>query len=205
MLDSNMVNALDLTEDPEHNLCGQEHNPHDASCSSNGGPPSLAECKNFFWQLWAEQQLWVMDALSRSTATWQIIVTHFPCGHEPKFYGKLHTEYGLDLLVTGHRHDQELWEPGSRISREMANLTCFVTGGGGGITSEATPNSNITTEWYGEGQYGFYDLTISKEKILIESINWDGKLLRTAEVTPTKKPLPLRKAEVNTTTRVLPA
>lgn len=29
-------------------------------------------------------------------------------------------------------------------------------------------------DWYGEGQYGFYDLTISKKEIFIESVNYDG-------------------------------
>ena len=29
-------------------------------------------------------------------------------------------------------------------------------------------------DWYGEAQYGFYDLTISKKEIFIESVNYDG-------------------------------
>ena len=63
-------------------------------------------------------------------------------------------------------------------------MTCIVTGGGGGITSEATPNPNNTVDWYGEAQYGFYDLTISKTQILVESINYDGTLLLTHTVYP---------------------
>lgn len=63
-------------------------------------------------------------------------------------------------------------------------VACIVTGGGGGITSEATPNPNNTIDWYGEGQYGFYDLTISKTEILIESINYNGELLLTHKVYP---------------------
>jgi len=66
----------------------------------------------------------------------------------------------------------------------MAGLACIVTGGGGGITSEATPDPLHTEDWYGEGQYGFYDLTINKSMILIESINWDGNITKTAIVRP---------------------
>ncbi|CAE7940543.1 draG, partial [Symbiodinium necroappetens] len=54
----------------------------------------------------------------------------------------------------------------------LGGLTCFVTGGGGGISSEATPNIHNKRDWYGEAQYGFYDLLISKTSILITSINW---------------------------------
>lgn len=179
MLDSNAMDARDPWLDPDHNICSN-HNAPSADCSSTGGPASTAACKDFFWQLWQEQQAWVETALKQSTAEWQIIVTHFPCGHEAPFYSKLHSDYGLDLLVTGHRHSQELWMPGSYVSKQLGGLACFVTGGGGGITSEASPAD--MAQWAGEGQYGFYDLTISKAKILIESINWDGRLLRSAEI-----------------------
>ena len=49
---------------------------------------------------------------------------------------------------------------------------------------EATPNPNNTEDWYGEAQYGFYDLTISKTEILIESINYDSELLLSYTVYP---------------------
>ncbi|CAE8598695.1 unnamed protein product [Polarella glacialis] len=173
------MDASDMNQDPEHNICGAAHNPKDASCASQGGPESIATCKKWFWDMWAKQQAWVQDKLTASTADWQIIVTHFPCGHQSAFYQKMHQQFGLDLLITGHRHDQELWDP-----KRMGGLTCFVTGGGGGISSEATPNPMNKRDWYGEAQYGFYDMTINKERILIQSINWDGTELQSATVDP---------------------
>jgi len=96
----------------------------------------------------------------------------------------MHNAHGLDLMVTGHRHDQELWAPD-----RLGGLTCFVTGGGGGISSEATPNMLDQTNWYGEAQYGFYDLTVTRDKILIESINWNGSLMASASVHPSTRRL----------------
>mmetsp|Transcript_80102 Transcript_80102/g.141345 ORF Transcript_80102/g.141345 Transcript_80102/m.141345 type:complete len:88 (-) Transcript_80102:409-672(-) len=87
----------------------------------------------------------------------------------------------MDLLVTGHRHDQELHDHSG-----PGGMTCIVTGGGGGITSEATPNPDDKENWGSEGQYGFYDFTISRDSIFIESINYDGKVLRTATVYPSR-------------------
>merc|ERR1712194_141609 len=111
------------------------------------------------------------QSLRESKAKWQIVVTHFPCGEDGeggRWYRSLHQEYGVDLLVTGHRHDQELWLPTMRKNK-MGGLTCIVTGGGGGITSEATPDSTNTVDWYGEGQYGFFDLTITHTHIMVEA------------------------------------
>ena len=181
-LDSNFLDAMPPEEDPNHNMCSSKNNPADATCASTGGPASVESCPQWFADLWAEQKVWIKNLLPQSTATWQIVVTHFPCGHEQGFYSQLRAQ-GLDLLITGHRHDQELWQPEHHWKNHMG-VTCIVTGGGGGITSEATPNPNNTVDWYGEAQYGFYDLTISKTEILIESINYDSELLLSYTVYP---------------------
>jgi len=186
MVDSNFIDAHDPPKDSEHNICGSAHNPAGATCGAIGGPASVEECPSFFHKLWEEQKEWLVEKLGESQADWQIMNTHFPCGEDgagQSFYRKLHTEYGLDLMVTGHRHDQELWLP-TDGRNHMGGLTCIVTGGGGGISSEATPNAGYKQDWYGEGEYGFYDITISKLSMKIESINYDGKVLKTALVTP---------------------
>lgn len=179
MVDSNAMDAKDLDKDSEHNICGEEHNPPGATCASAGGPTDLGSCKQWFWDLWAANKAWLAEGLSKSKADWQVAVTHFPCGHESGFYVSMHQQYGLDLLVTGHRHDQELWSP-----NRLGGLTCFVTGGGGGISSEATPNIHNKRDWYGEAQYGFYDLLVSKNTISITSINWNGYEIMTRKVYP---------------------
>jgi len=187
MADTNFNDAKESSEDSEHNICGSAHNPPGATCGVIGGPMSIETCVAYFQQLWSEQKVWLQKKLSESKATWQILVTHFPCGEDGEnqaFYRKLHQQYGLDLLVTGHRHDQELWTPSMTYKNFMGGLTCFVTGGGGGITSEATPNPEDKKDWYGEGEYGFYDLTITKASIKIESINYDGKVLLDTIVYP---------------------
>jgi len=179
MVDSNSQDAEDPPLDPEHNICGSAHNPPGANCASQGGPTSVATCKAWFWALWRKNQEWLTEQLSKSTADWQLAVTHFPCGFEKNYWAGLHQQHGLDLLVTGHRHDQELWSPS-----RLGGLTCFVTGGGGGISSEATPNIHNKRDWYGEAQYGFYDLLISKTSIRITSINWNGYEIMTRTVYP---------------------
>jgi len=182
MTDSNAMDAKDPDMDSEHNICGAKHNPPGATCASQGGPTSLETCKKWFWDLWDEQKVWLPKKLDASKADWQVLVTHFPCGHQKTFYEQMHNSHGLDLLVTGHRHDQELWSPD-----RMGGLTCFVTGGGGGISSEATPNPEDKVNWYGEAEYGFYDLTVTKDTILIESINYNGSIMATATVHPTQR------------------
>lgn len=184
-LDTNVMDAHDPPKDSEHNVCGSKHNPVGANCSVVGGPESVDTCKAYFTKLWEEQQAWMRTKLAASRADWQIAVTHFPCGTMQWFYRQLHG-MGLDLLVTGHRHDQELWDyrkPGN----QMGGLTCFVTGGGGGISSEATPDPFNKKDWYGEGQYGFYDITISKYSMKLESVNYDGTVWKSAYVRPSRR------------------
>ena len=42
----------------------------------------------------------------------------------------------------------------------------------GSHTAWAMHGEQAAKDWYGEAQYGFYDLLISKTSILITSINW---------------------------------
>jgi len=186
-IDSNAMDAKDPAEDSEHNICSEKWNleqgddKRSASCTAAGGPSDVWACKKWFWDFWAENKAWAEAKLRASTADWQIIVTHFPCGHEIGWYRMLHASYGLDLLVTGHRHDQELWAPGHPRFWDLGGLHCIVSGGGGGITSEATPVKD-DGNWYGEAQYGFYDLVIKKDAIDINSIDYKGDIIRSATV-----------------------
>jgi len=181
MVDTNALDAHAMDEDPDHNICGGKHNARDATCVAAGGP-TLAGCHKWFMDMWDRQKKWLPEKLDASTADWQVAVTHFPCGSERHFWMSMHQQHGLDLLATGHRHDQELWEP-----KRLGGLTCFVTGGGGGISSEATPNAHNKKDWYGEAQYGFYDIMFTKENLEVTSINWNGYEIKSATVYP-KKP-----------------
>ena len=118
-------------------------------------------------------QAWLTEQLSKSTADWQLAVTHFPCGFEKNYWAAWQTwavgrhpcfvaacralalrpactsstlaarrwtsvlagsswascalrRHGLDLLVTGHRHDQELWSPNRREAVQLPGLRCLV-------------------------------------------------------------------------------
>mmetsp|Transcript_24603 Transcript_24603/g.58363 ORF Transcript_24603/g.58363 Transcript_24603/m.58363 type:complete len:795 (+) Transcript_24603:98-2482(+) len=177
MIDSNIEDAdEDVNSNPEHNICGAAHNPPGSSCAKVGGPSSIHECHNWFQKLWDEGAQWATEKLKQSDAQWQIMVTHFPCGHKVKYYKELHLKYGLDLLVTGHTHYQMMyWAP-----EKLGGLACFITGGGGGITSE----NNVELENDNDHQYGFFDLSMSKDEIKIESINWKGNVIHSETVEP---------------------
>lgn len=175
-VDSNVHGAQEKHMNQGHNICSLKHNGVNASCGAQG-PVSVDDCPRWFERLWVEQVRWLQHALERSEAEWQVVVTHYP----PEF-GKDEWKYlathGIDLLVTGHLHNQEVHGP-SDPENFLSPTAYVVSGGGGGITSESIP------EQAGEDDaYGFMDLTMTRQFILIEAISHGGHLRQTAKVWP---------------------
>jgi len=162
LLDSNNEDARPPSVLGATNLCGAQHN-NGANCASIGGPASPADCPTYFANLWQEQVKWTEKKLKASKARWQLIVTHFPCGHQAPWYEKLHAEFGLDLLVTGHTHVQ--------LTSPVGGLMCVISGGGGGILSEAASHGDESNS------YGFYEATVDRDHLQLQLINFAGRSL----------------------------
>jgi hypothetical protein len=127
-------------------------------------------CGDEFARLWEEQQVWLEEGLKNSQADWQIIVTHYPA-HYPllaKALRPLSAAYGVDLIVTGHTHEQMIFAPGDTTHDvDYGQTARIVSGGGGGIFSEGPPNPNGNDD-----TYGFMDLVVTKEEITIKAYSW---------------------------------
>ncbi|CAK0855017.1 unnamed protein product, partial [Prorocentrum cordatum] len=142
----------------DHNICGYAHNPVDAKCAAEGGPESLLTCPTWFQELWGEQKEWLKWGLTESTTDWQVVVTHFPPVYGEEFWQRtMSTDHGIDLIVSGHLHRQEVHYDGSE--NFLGRTAWLVSGGGGGVTSDFVPNMD------GDDQYGFMHLTLSRETI----------------------------------------
>merc|ERR1712113_134191 len=176
-VDSNIFDAFDPHDDMGHNLCGQKHN-HDGAICPFTGPASLADCPGWFRKLWLDQMHWLENSLPYSTAEWQVIITHFPPEWGADDWKYLSARYGIDLIIAGHRHTQEVWSPTSE-GNHLKPTAWIVSGGGGGITSDGIPEFSGNDD-----KYGFMDLTLAKTAITIEAISHGGQLRSTTIVTP---------------------
>jgi len=167
-LDSNAFAAETPYGDPMHNMCSIKHNPKNATCGEEG-PRSVQDCPNWFHSLWATEKLWIDKQLAGSKTDWQIIVTHYPPTWAQEFWKHLVQKHGVDLLVTGHMHNQELHHMDA--ANFLRPTAWIVSGGGGGITSEDIPSKDGDDD-----QYGFFELTLSKKVIQIQGISHGGFL-----------------------------
>eukprot|EP00406_Dinophysis_acuminata_P059097 CAMPEP_0179285194 /NCGR_PEP_ID=MMETSP0797-20121207/39079_1 /TAXON_ID=47934 /ORGANISM="Dinophysis acuminata, Strain DAEP01" /LENGTH=395 /DNA_ID=CAMNT_0020993997 /DNA_START=39 /DNA_END=1223 /DNA_ORIENTATION=- len=166
-VDTNNNDARPAEHDPMHNMCGT-HNAPGASCGATG-PKSIEACPKWFADLWEEQLLWLREGLRTSEADWQVVVTHFPPTWNVDTWRDIAASYGVDLIVSGHVHNQFVHYAGP--DNFLAPTAWIVSGGGGGITSEGTPSSEGHDD-----QYGFMDLTLTKDEITIEAISHSGEV-----------------------------
>jgi hypothetical protein len=186
-LDTNVWDALDPHNGSPHNLCGLQHSGGGSHCP--GGLDNPWVCPAWFKDLWQKQKDWLGEVVPLSTADWRIVVTHFPPYFGMWDWKWMVKEYQFDLIVTGHRHSQftrtvgeksQLIWPDWGANAAAAGWTDFldpvswvVSGGGGGVTSEHAP------DWGGnDDQYGFMDLTLSKDNLTVEAISHSGKVRR---------------------------
>jgi hypothetical protein len=176
-LDSNVWDTGPIENDPEHNMCGLLHNTAHASCGPQG-PTSTYDCPQWFARLWLKQQEWLETHLSSATSDWQIVVTHFPPSWGINGWTYLAQEYGIDLIITGHIHQQSVFDH-EDPNNPIRPTAFIISGGGGGITSEATP-----TVGGDDDEYGFMDITLRKKEIQIDAISHQGMLRKTAKVPP---------------------
>merc|ERR1712217_239517 len=159
----------------------------EADCPHTDGPHNPDDCYRWFRQRWGEQYTWLVGSLKKSTADWQIAVTHYPASYAvggdsnhiywPTFAAK----YGIDIVIAGHVHLQEVnYKTGqsTAIGRftgvDMGDVAWVVAGGGGGITSEGIKEAAPTEDGNDDG-YGFMDMEISLETIKITAISHGGK------------------------------
>merc|ERR1719188_917866 len=95
-------------------------------------------------------------------------------------------KHELDVIITGHRHSQNMHMMGDPVAKIWADdvndhqmndfldpTAWVVSGGGGGITSEHVPEAGGNDD-----QYGFIDMTISQKEITFEAISHGGQLRR---------------------------
>lgn len=197
-VDTNVFEAWSPAMNPSHNICGMQHNGKRATCGP-GGPPSIWQCRSWFYDLWAEQLEWMEHLLQENTATFQVIVTHFPPQYGLKDWKCLAERYGIDVFVSGHIHKQRIYGP-SEHRNELKGTCNIISGGGGGITSEDPPSLSGYDD-----AYGFVHLTLTGEYIQAEAISHNGIMRKVVKCPPRQPKLgdkcaaPARKMLLNTT------
>lgn len=177
--------------DPKHNICSKENNPgpycgpkypakegtDPGSCPVTGPTGPADACDQWFRDNWKIQYKWFMAAIAASDADWQIVVTHYPARFNPGMaqdntfllWPEVAREYGIDLIVAGHEHDQKIVYREVEGGVDLGDTAWVITGGGGGVTSEIFPTASGQDD-----AYGFMDMKISLETIEIASISHGG-------------------------------
>jgi len=176
-VDSNVNDAFPPGDLPNHNICSALNNDPGATCGASG-PTSPSDCFHWFAELWEEQVTWMEQGMGASDSDWLVVVTHFPPQFQQDTWARLAETYGIDLFVTGHRHQQEM----SPRDPYIGNAAWVVSGGGGGVTSEGLPRIDGDDD-----QYGFMDVAISKHQMKIESLSHTGIVRQTLVIEPRRK------------------
>lgn len=181
-LDSNHADVG--THDKDHDMCASEGNSGDGyycagflgeegsdygQCAGTNLWGDADSCNNEFQSMWRAQMAWLEDGLNKSTADWQMIVTHFPVNYPTvaTLLTPLIEKYGVDLVMCGHSHLQMVKYQEAFAGFDIGDTAWVISGGGGGITSEGSPSEDGHDD-----QYGFMDMVLTKDQLSINPYSW---------------------------------
>lgn len=180
-VDNNNFDSFVPDDQPGHNMCSRVHNLEEGATCGQQGPVSIDDCPGWFKRLWESEVQWLNNALSQAQGQWQVVVVHFPpegaWGED--VWRNLGYTYGIDLIIAGHRHKQSM---SYQFGNPLYPTGVIVTGGGGGITSEYMPDAEGIDD-----QYGFADLTLTADEIMVEMISHKGQIRSTTCITHREK------------------
>lgn len=164
MLDSSKIDAH---SDPGHNFC----NPNLGRMGAFGcWDVGYDNCASVFDQMWTDGLQMMQEVLAKKTADYHIIVSHFPGEAIIQMDGPdsgiaaLHNQYGIDLVLTGHTHNQQFAE------ESKSGIKYIITGGGGGITPDGAHN---LCEGNQNG-YGYVWFEINRTQLTSHMMSWGG-------------------------------
>jgi len=127
--------------------------------------PTPDACVEDLQGAWRKSKQMITDNWD-ATAEWHIVVTHFP---PPVVYSdpdimKINSEKGgIDLVINGHTHLQQCG------ADYKTGITWVLTGGGGGVTTDAAPTRSGRDD-----SYGFVDFTINRTHLHFDMHTWGG-------------------------------
>jgi len=158
MLESNFLDAMPPGVDPNHNICQDWFHSQQECWGINEN-----SCVHHFQASWKASLDMLEERLSKTDADWKIILTHYP---GPAIVGipgirDLNDRYGIDLIFTGHTHYQ--------VKGSDYGIPWIISGGGGGVSSDAKPDINGFDD-----AYGFVDFTINKDTLKFDMHSWGG-------------------------------
>lgn len=198
-IDGNINDVSPADADAKHNICyrngnndspdGQDHchykdYPPSASagvaCPKTDGPMNPDDCVGWFTKLWADNLAWLKKGLDASTAEWQIVVSHYPVMYQRNMqWPAFAKEHGVDLIITGHQHRQDIYNLKAMEQKYDGSMTDMgptvhvVTGGGGGIQTDAGPNADGNDD-----AYGYMVMKLQVNQLTVEAWTHGGKLLK---------------------------
>lgn len=125
-----------------------------------------------------EAQLeWLDRALSRSDATWKIVVGHHPLwGHHPERGHQVTmiervepilVRHGVDVYVAGHDHHTDLMKPVGGVH--------YITSGGGAGGDHPSPVLKTDESYYVQSGGGFTLYHVSPRELEVQVVDLEGR------------------------------